>query len=396
MKFLHSAVHHPRKLWLRRALFQIHLWAGVLLSLYLIVIALTGAVLVFEDELTSKTLPAGLHRYDPAQRVPLLVAVEDFRTRFPDTKIEYLALPNPAVPAFQITATDAQRHEFRVVGDPVIGALQVKPRNWLNVVHDLHIYLLLGETYGAQVNGIGAAILLLLAATGLVLWWPGLKVWTRGLRVSFRHSWRRINYDAHSAIGFWTLAIVTWWAFSGVYFGWYRQVGFVVNMVSPLRNMLPPTPPKVVPLPAGTQHATLPELLEAAQKASPAGHLGGLTNATLSDPTLLAMMDLGRPGDFSHRDLVTLDAASGRVLNVWHYGQNQSLGDWVLWAMHPLHFGTLWGLPIKILWCLFGISLAVLSATCVLMYWNRYLGKRWQALRQPIMQQIDKVEALPR
>jgi uncharacterized iron-regulated membrane protein len=64
--------------------------------------------------------------------------------------------------------------------------------------------------------------------------------------------------------------------------------------------------------------------------------------------------------------------------------------------MHPLHFGTLWGLPIKILWCLFGISLAVLSATGVLMYWNRYLGKRWQALRRPTMQQSDKVEVLSR
>jgi uncharacterized iron-regulated membrane protein len=96
---------------------------------------------------------------------------------------------------------------------------------------------------------------------------------------------------------------------------------------------------------------------------------------------MMAVMDLGRPGDFSHRDLVTLDTVSGRVLSVWHYGKNESLGDWVLWAMHPLHFGTLWGVGVKILWSALGISLAVLSGTGVLMYWNRYLRKRWQALR---------------
>ncbi|HEY2038910.1 MAG TPA: PepSY-associated TM helix domain-containing protein, partial [Edaphobacter sp.] len=267
------------------------------------------------------------------------------------------------------------------------------PRNWLNVVHDLHIYLLLGEAHGAQVNAVGASALLLLAISGLVLWWPGVKVWTRGLRVSFRHSWRRINYDAHSAIGFWTLAIVVWWAFSGMYFGWYRQVGAAVNLVSPLKNMVPPEVPKLTPLPQGSQKATLSEILETARKASPGGHLNSLTNANLSEPTVMVMMDRGRPDDFSHRDLVTIDTASGRLLTNWHYGKNQSLGDWILWAMHPLHFGTLWGLPIKILWFLLGVSLAVLSVTGVLMYWNRYLCKRWHALTQSKSQREKSVEA---
>ncbi|QNI36289.1 PepSY-associated TM helix domain-containing protein [Edaphobacter albus] len=380
MSFVHDAVHHPRKLWLRRTLFQIHLWAGVLLSLYLIVIALTGAILVFEDELTSATLPAAFHPYDSAETAPVTKVVNDFRAKFPDAKIEYLALPTRSVPAFQVRGVDAQKHEFNVMGDPVTGILEPASRNWLNVVHDLHIYLLLGEEHGVQVNGIGAAILLLLAATGLALWWPGIRIWTRGLGVSFRHSWRRINYDAHSAIGFWTLALVTWWAFSGVYFAWYRQVGAAVNMVTPLKNMIPPALPEIASQPTGVPRATLVQLIEIAGKVSPAGHLAGLTNATLDGPTVMALMDRGKPGDFSHRDVITLDAASGRVLTIWHYGQNQSLGDWILWAMHPLHFGTLWGRPIKVLWCLFGVSLAVLSATGVLMYWNRYLSKRWHAL----------------
>ena len=57
----------------------------------------------------------------------------------------------------------------------------------------------------------------------------------------------------------------------------------------------------------------------------------------------------------------------------WHYGQNHSAGDWIMWSMHPLHFGTVWGMGCKVIWFLLGISLAILSATGVLMYWNRYL-----------------------
>ncbi|MEK6396590.1 MAG: PepSY domain-containing protein, partial [Terriglobus sp.] len=41
-------------MWLRRALFQIHLWLGVLLSLYVVVIGVSGSALVWEDEIQAR------------------------------------------------------------------------------------------------------------------------------------------------------------------------------------------------------------------------------------------------------------------------------------------------------------------------------------------------------
>ena len=84
-------------------------------------------------------------------------------------------------------------------------------------------------------------------------------------------------------------------------------------------------------------------------------------------------MDLGAPGDFLHRDIVRIDATSGRVMSVWHYAEKHSMGDWVMWLMHPLHFGTLWGMAVKILWAVLGVLLAVLAVSGLLMYWNRAL-----------------------
>ncbi|HEY2038214.1 MAG TPA: PepSY-associated TM helix domain-containing protein, partial [Edaphobacter sp.] len=173
MSFLRTSVHHPRKLWLRKALFQVHLWVGIALSLYLVVIALTGAILVFEDELTSTTLPSGLHSYEAARLASVTMVVDHFRATYPGSKIDYLVLPTKTIPAFRLQAVDLQHKEFNLAADPVTGELHVQPRNWLNVVHDLHIYLLLGEAHGAQVNAVGASALLLLAISGLVLWWPG-------------------------------------------------------------------------------------------------------------------------------------------------------------------------------------------------------------------------------
>src|SRR5438105_13385449 len=52
MKFIRRAYHQPQKLWLRRAMFQIHLWTGIGVGVYIFIICVTGSVLVFRRELT--------------------------------------------------------------------------------------------------------------------------------------------------------------------------------------------------------------------------------------------------------------------------------------------------------------------------------------------------------
>ncbi len=44
-------LHHPEKLWFHKALFQIHLWIGVVASLYFLVMSLSGSVIVFRNDL---------------------------------------------------------------------------------------------------------------------------------------------------------------------------------------------------------------------------------------------------------------------------------------------------------------------------------------------------------
>jgi uncharacterized iron-regulated membrane protein len=371
--FVSNVIHNPRRLFLRRALFQIHLWSGIFLTIYVVIIAVTGSILVFEDEFTATTLPPMLSRYDPADVASIETVMRAFEAACPQCNATNLQTPSPAVPAYQIRAVNPGRRTLHLVADPVTAAIYLQPRTWIEWVRDLHVYLLLGEAHGEQINGVGAVILLILTITGIVLWWPGLRNWSRGLKLSFRHNWRRINYDAHSAIGFWTLFIVTWWAISGIYFSWYRQVVAAVNIISPIQGMNLPALP-ALGLSSDTR-ASLESILTAAQHASPQGHLFSLSDPSLNTCVVYVLMDLRAPGDFSHRDIVTVDTTNSRVLTVWHYGQNHTLGDWIIWSMHPLHFGTLWGLLFKILWFLVGLSLAILAITGLLMYWNRYLRR---------------------
>ncbi len=373
MPFLHDAVHNPRKLFLRKVLFQIHLWSGIFLSVYVIVIALTGSILVFENELTRTTLPAHLSAYDSVHTASIPTVMEAFHISYPTAHVTDIYTPWPTIPVYTLDAVTAAGSHFTLIADPVTAVLHPRPRTWVQWTHDLHAFLLLDPSYGEQVNAIGAAILLLLCLTGILLWWQGLSRWSRALTIRLRSNWLRINFDLHHAIGFWTLFIVFWWSLSGVYFGFYKPIVATVNRISPLQGMASPTLPSTTP--TGPHRTSLQSILDAAQQASPHGRLYSISDPSLVTTSVYAQMDLRASADFSHRDIIAISTVDAQVLTNWHYGANHSLGDWFLWSMHPLHFGTLWGFPIKILWFLLGLSLAILTATGLLMYWNRYLRR---------------------
>ncbi len=372
---LDTILHHPRKLWLRRALFQIHLWLGVLLALYVIVIGLSGSTLVFQDEIRRASMKHV--RFDEAHVVTISTLIARAQAAFPTSRLTFVTPPQKENPQWTLYLVDARGKNQTVYADAASGAPHVQQgKLFIDYVLDLHVNLLMGET-GFIVNCIAGIGLLILAITGAILWWPGVKLWTRGFFVSLRRGWKRINYDAHSAIGIWTLFIVSWWGITAVYFLFPAKVSMVVNAVLPLVGMKEPQAPD--PSPSATV-ARLEDILASQQKISP-GFLSGIGLPEKPGGKVTVYVDRLSPGDFSHRDIDTFDGHTGKMLTVWHYGENQSLGDWILWLMYPLHFGTLWGLPIKLLWALLGLSLPALSITGLLMYWNRYLRTRWRALR---------------
>src|SRR4051812_32754505 len=44
-------LRRPQNVWLRRATFQVHLWTGVALGLYVLVISVSGSAIVFRNEI---------------------------------------------------------------------------------------------------------------------------------------------------------------------------------------------------------------------------------------------------------------------------------------------------------------------------------------------------------
>src|SRR5688572_14553489 len=44
-------LRQPQAIWLRKAAFQVHLWTGLAIGLYIVMLCLTGSVLVYRDVL---------------------------------------------------------------------------------------------------------------------------------------------------------------------------------------------------------------------------------------------------------------------------------------------------------------------------------------------------------
>jgi uncharacterized iron-regulated membrane protein len=382
MTFLGSFWRHPQQVWIRKVNFQIHLWVGIVLALYLVVIGVSGSILVLRIELGAMTgANAWESRMPATPRVDISGVVRNLKARYPEFRIVSVIAPGKTEPHF--IARLLGRGQIRVAVDASTGEVLGETKRgaaWLNVVERLHTSLFLSRK-GRVLNGVGGALLLLMCITGMVNWWPGVRNWRRALKVDFRRSWRRIIFDLHSAAGFWTLALISFWAVSGVYFAWPREVFAFVNKISPIVNSKPP----VVEVTAASEmtEPDLDALVKRASALDPGTTFAGVEFPFNRRAPIQILMRRGNGLSREYEDTLYFDPYTGAHLKTWQYGVNQSLGDWFIWSQVPLHFGVYWGVGVKIIWALFGLVVPTLAVTGLVMYWNRTLRKTWNRLSSP-------------
>lgn len=212
-------VAHPQRLWLRRAIFQIHLWSGVSLGLYIFFISVTGGVLVYRNEMYVAATPKPIISTSGQPRLDDDALTAAALRAYPDYRVARMVRPVDPDEAVEIWLDRGDETKKRLfdprTGTDVGSAAKVALEAVEGLIR-LHAELLGGDT-GRAVNGIGAVAVLLSALTGLVIWWPGIRTWRRSLTLHRGVGWKRFNWDLHSAIGFWSFAFTVVFAVSGVY-----------------------------------------------------------------------------------------------------------------------------------------------------------------------------------
>jgi len=229
-------MQQPQRVWLRRAAFQIHLWSGIALGLYIVMLSVTGSLLVYRIEL-SRWLGAPRPQFDPKAtrltKAELKAAAERIYPGYTVTSVsDRVSRRNPTIEIDLERDGIKKERLFNPYSGQDLGDAVTKGELAVIWVANLHDDLLLQRHPGRVWNGIGSIIVTALVLTGAVVWWPGLSRWRRSLGIRFSGGWKSFNWDLHSATGFWLFFFMLVWGVSGIYLSFPDPFAYVVDKIS--------------------------------------------------------------------------------------------------------------------------------------------------------------------
>jgi uncharacterized iron-regulated membrane protein len=302
-------LNRPQTVWLRRALFQIHLWTGIGLGLYVLLMSVSGTALIYRRQLAKTFSQEQRIAPGPGVRMTVDELKQVAKRDYPEyeaTRVYERKTPDQPVEILLERGENRLQRLFNPytgadLGDPLRPGFR-----FILWLADLHDNLLHGKA-GLGWNAAGAIFTILLCLSGAVIWWPGIRNWRGSLTVSRKENRKGLNWALHSALGFWSLAFIFMWGISGLYLSIPESFNAVVDFLEPVRE---------------------------SSKAT-------------------------------------------------------RFGDQVLFWLSRLHFGRFAGLPVEVIWTIFGLMPAVLFVTGTLMWWRRVL-RPWMRRRL-----VNNVETQP-
>ncbi len=358
---------------MRKFLFTLHLWSGLILGLPLLLIGVTGTVLLLEPEIRGLTGPAA-SAGDPRPAGEILAAAKAVAPEGATPAI-YM---HPAHPGEAATVRFARQGGgfWSVRLDPVTLAVMEDPAGpFLLTMHRLHGNLLVQGREGRQLVGWLGVVMLVLGVTGLVLWWPRPGQWKAALSVKWRAKGIRFHRDLHGAFGFWGLAVFMVVSFSGVYLAFPQTIGDGVGTVLPLGDVKLGGPGVKAGPADGRTPLPVDEAVRIGLEAAGGGHLRSLGLPRKPDDPLRVgvVHDRGNPG--APAMTITLDPYTGGVLERRDPAAYPSGAKLLAW-MRPLHEGEGLGLVWRVLVGLSGLLPVLFAITGTSLWWMKRRNRR--------------------
>jgi uncharacterized iron-regulated membrane protein len=344
---------------LRRALLTLHQWVGLAAGLFLIVIAVSGSALVFENQIDRALNPTTSFVAPGPHVLPLETLIARVQAARPGDQVTGVRVADKPDQAYELSLRSRQS----AMVDPYTGAvlgLRNREKSFARWVHLLHTRLAAGDI-GELVVRIAAVVLLLLALSGLVLWWP-----RKILGVGGASSWKRTNFDLHNALGAWSSLVIIAMTASAVLVGWDG------TMDPLLRRLNPPAPdppaPQSTPV-AGAARISIDQAVAIAEQALPGAVASniGLPGGPRAPFRILKKFAEDRTP--AGRSRVYVDQFSGRVLLVENT-RTAPLGTRIINLKRSLHTGDIFGAPTQALYFLVSLAIAAQAITGALIWWN--------------------------
>lgn len=357
---------------LRRVAFFLHLFVGLGLGLWLVLVSLTGSLIVFRDEIED-ALHRPLMRVSPRDRRTELQPILDrARAAYPGATFHTVNLPTAPDRSVSFWGHDAGGRSFHAYANPFTGELlgaDLADDNLTEWFYLFHAQLLGGGT-GEQINGLGAIAWVVLLSSGLLLWLPRKgRPWQDGFVIRWQAQARRRLYDLHRAAGLWSALPLLIVIITGAYFPFHAPFRWLAEKVTgtTAKENSPARPPSL----PGTPDVSLDTVLATAAKVLPEAPANWIHLPENSRGVFTVRKRL--PGEWRREgsNHLHVDPASGVLLRTDLHSDRTSAQS-ILRALFPLHVGTFGGEATRWLWVLLGLVPAALFVTGVLM-WRRRL-----------------------
>jgi uncharacterized iron-regulated membrane protein len=344
--------HHP-------VIFSLHRLIGLLLGLLLIVISLSGAGIVFQEELDHVLYRSFWSVTPQFEQVSLDQMAAVAISAHPQEPLWFIQVPKQTSESYVFNQKLPNEYRRQTFINPYTGQV-LGSRIWeyspVGFLFTLHHDFFMG-TSGQVMVGVSGALLLLMTITGVLLW-TGWRSIRGGFRIRWRSSLHLLSFDLHKTTGI----------LSGLFFSVTAVTGVIIVIVHflPMFNEVPDR--KALP---DKKPIALNLLVQKAHQALPEGKISVIEFPDHDRQQLLVRKKL--PNQQTGRfDLSTveLNRYSGKLLQVSKVVQADPFFQFLV-AIADLHFGTFGGLPTRFLYVLVGMMPTVLFGTGLVMMQRR-------------------------
>ncbi|WP_291870696.1 PepSY-associated TM helix domain-containing protein [Maribacter sp.] len=219
----------------------IHLWVGLFTGLIIFVICITGSIYAFQKEIKLLIYPYYSVENSTLEKMPLADLLKLYESSSENKVLYVYDFTESRRTTILRTSKNGNLYDSFV--DPYTGELlkeKEQSKDFFTVVLKIHRNLLLKKEIGRKIIGYSVILFIISLITGIILWFPKSKKIFKsknGRKSKFTikktSNIKRILYDLHSVLGFYSSFILIiiaitglGWTFSWVDESLYRMVTF--------------------------------------------------------------------------------------------------------------------------------------------------------------------------
>lgn len=375
---------------------KLHLWLGLTIGFFVLVISITGALYVFKDEVQNILRKEYIHHNEQniAQKkiLPLKVLEQKVEQQTNEKyPLHWIDIPLDKTKSYKFHYYERNPKAWNYFDEfvvyktayvnPFTGkvlAMEDEKNGFFNIVKFIHWSFLLKSEWGTYIVGIPVLIFLIMLITGIILWWPKNKK-ARKQRFWFQwknvRSWRRKNYDLHSILGFYSSVLALILAITGLFYAFSFMEIFLYFLFSGGETKYPDFSHIKTKAPIEMRNAgTLDKIASKVEELYPTASTYSidLGNKHLDNHEHSNFEVYVKQLDYSYHiyHQIIFDENSGEVLlNRPH--QKKNFGKKFVSANYDIHVGAILGIWGKILAFIVSLICASLPITGFLVWKGR-------------------------